>query len=73
VNIDKLIEAAKKIDALAEKKEQGSLEWQKLAVVARSGKGGSALIAHRKMQLLATKAISFDDAIAELRQALREK
>jgi hypothetical protein len=73
MNIEKLIEAAKKIDKLAELREASTKEWAKLAAEARSGLDRNE-VNKRKMKLdSAVNVIDFGDAIAELRRALRTR
>jgi hypothetical protein len=72
MNIDKLIESAKKIDQLAQQQEERSKAWQQLAKDAREGLDRKE-VERRKRELDASRVIDFGTAIAELRAALRAK
>lgn len=73
MNIDKLITAAKKIDALADKAEARAKDWQDLAKDARNPDIASGEIEKRRRNLDASQVVSFDSAISELRAALRAR
>ena len=70
MNIAKLIAAAKQIDKLAEKQEERSKAWHRLAIDARKPGADRHEIQRRKMELDASQVVDFSTAIEELRAAL---
>ena len=67
----RLVEAAKKIDALSVKQEQRTKAWQELARDARKPDADRKEINRRRSELDASRVIDFGNAISELRQALK--
>lgn len=73
MNINKLIEAAKRIDKLARIQERRTKEWQRLAKDAKDLTIPRKEIERRRSQLDSIEVIDFGDAIEELREALGSK
>lgn len=73
MNIEKLIEAAKRIDNLAELQEARTKEWERLAAEARNGLDRDEVNKRKAKLDSAVNVIDFGDAIAELRYALKTK
>ena len=73
MDIDKLIEAAKEIDRLAELQEQKTLALQELARDARAGLDRKDVARRRQAIDQGGRAvIDFGTAVAKLRAALRD-
>lgn len=72
MNIEKLIEAAKEIDALAAKQEERTKAFQQLARDAKAGIDRKE-IDRRKSELDVCRVVDFGTAIERLRYALRAK
>jgi hypothetical protein len=70
VNIEKLIAAAKEIDALAEKSSARSKAWQELAHDAKKPDADRREIDKRRQSLDAGVVVDFGTAIQHLRNAL---
>lgn len=73
MNIDKLIAAAKEIDALAEKADARTREWQLLASDARKPGVDRSEIERRKAELDAGRVVDYSSAIQRLRSALHDQ
>lgn len=72
MNIEKLIVAAREIDALAQKQEERGKAWLQLAHDARQSGANRADITQRRQALSGT-VVEFGTAIEDLRAALRAK
>ena len=72
MNIDKLIEAAKRIDELAKIQEERSKAFQQLAKEAREGLDRKE-INRRKAALDSSKVVDFSGAVNNLRKALNAR
>ena len=73
MNIEKLIKAARKIDALKKKLDERTNAWQQLSSDARKPDAKKQDIDRRKKELdwlAINKAIDFEPAIQELQEAL---
>jgi len=70
MNIEKLIVAAKEIDALAEKRSARSKAWQKLAHDAKQPDADRRDIERRRQAMDAGVVIDFGTSIANLQSAL---
>jgi hypothetical protein len=71
-HINALIISAIKIDALAEKQQERTKDWQQLAKDARNPDIDRAEIQQRKSQLDQTNVLDFGTAIDDLRLALKK-